>query len=200
MNDEHVHGENCNHDHEDAVVADGADEAEDTSGVEYDEDTGASLVKKLREKIKKLEAEKQEYLNGWQRMKADVVNRDKVAEEQRARVGAMVKEGMLEELLPILDAFDSAFTGSAWEKVDSNWRVGIEYIHSQFKKVLDENGITSYGKVGEVFDAVRHDPIEDTEETPAGEEAKSHTVAQVLRTGYELGGRVIRPARVKLWK
>lgn len=190
MHDTHEHGEHCDHDH-DAVVEDA-----DTSAVEYDEDQGAALVKKLRDKLKQAESDKQEYLQALQRMKADVVNREKAGEELRARVGDMVKERILEDLLPVLDAFDSAFTGSAWEKVDSNWRVGIEYIHAQFKKVLDDNGITAFGKVGETFDATRHDPIEETE---TGTEEQNHTVAKVLRTGYELGGRVIRPARVKLY-
>jgi molecular chaperone GrpE len=143
---------------------------------------------------KALEKEKQEYLDGWQRMKADVVNRDKAAAEERARVGTMVKEGMLEELLPVLDAFDAAFTGAAWEKVDSNWRIGIEYIHAQFKKILDDNGVKSFGAAGETFDPSRHDPAAEVEQ----EGGKSGTIAKVLRRGYEVAGKVVRPARVEV--
>ncbi len=167
---------------------------EGDSEVVYDEDLGAAGIKKLRERIKTLEKEKQEYLDGWQRMKADVVNRDKAAQEEKSRVGDYVKEHILEELLPILDAFDAAFTGSSWEKVDTNWRVGIEYIHSQFKKVLDDNGIRAFGSVGETFDAHRHDIASEVSDGAAG------TIAKVLRYGYEINGRIIRPARVDVNK
>jgi molecular chaperone GrpE len=103
---------------------------------------------------------------------------------------------MLEDLLPVLDAFDAAFTGAAWEKVDGNWRIGIEYIHSQFKKVLEENGVKPFEALGATFDPMKHDPAgeEETEDKPVG------TIAKVLRQGYEIGGRVIRPSRVIVFK
>lgn len=170
-------------------------EVNNDSDVVYDDDTGAAVLKRLRERIKTLEKEKQEYLDGWQRMKADVVNRDKAAAEEKSRVSELVKEHMLEQLLPILDAFDAAFTGSSWEKVDTNWRVGIEYIHTQFKKVLEENGIAAFGSVGEVFDASRHDVASESEV-----EGVSGTVSKVLRSGYSVQGRIIRPARVEIYK
>lgn len=169
----------------------------DTNGeVVYEDDAGAAAIQKLRNRIKLLEKEKQEYLDGWQRMKADVVNRDRAAAEERTRVGDIVKERLLEDLLPVLDAFDAAFTGAAWEKVDANWRIGIEYIHTQFKKVLEENGIKPFGKVGEIFDPMRHDPSGDIENS----EFSAGHIAKVQRAGYELSGRVIRPARVTVAK
>ncbi|MFM2414625.1 MAG: hypothetical protein RI911_318 [Candidatus Parcubacteria bacterium] len=168
----------------------------DEDDVVYDEDeSSATSVKKLRIRIKELEKEKQEYLDGWQRMKADVVNRDRAAAEERSRVSSMVKEKILEDLLPVLDAFDAAFTGAAWEKVDTNWRVGIEYIHAQFKKVLEENGIQAYGAAGDVFDPMKHDLAEELQDGGI-----SGTIAKVLRQGYEMEGRVLRPARVNISK
>jgi molecular chaperone GrpE len=171
------------------------DDISQDSDVIYDEDSGDALIKKLREKIRTLEAEKQEYLDGWQRMKADVVNRDRAAAEERTRIAGIVKEGILEELLPILDAFDAAFSGSAWEKVDTNWRVGIEYIHSQFKKVLDENNIKEFGSLADAVDPTKHDIVEEIEA-----EGGAGRLIKILRKGYELQGRVIRPARVVVSK
>lgn len=169
---------------------------EPISEVEYDEDVGAALVKKLREKNKKLEAEKQEYLDALQRMKADVVNRDKAAAETQGRVKEMVKEGMLEELLPVLDAFSAAMSGAAWESVDKNWRTGVEYIHGQFAKVLQDNGIEMYGKVGDVYDQLVHDLVT---ELPEGEMIQEGAkIVAVVRAGYKLNGRILRAAGVKL--
>ena len=168
----------------------------DTTEVVYDDDSGAKSIQKLRERIKTLEKEKQEYLDGWQRMKADVVNRDRAAAEERARVGDIVREKILEDLLPVLDAFDAAFTGAAWEKVDANWRIGIEYIHTQFQKVLDDNGVKSFGTIGDTFDPIKHDVADGVISEGDG----AITVTKVLRKGYEIQGRVVRPARISLKK
>jgi molecular chaperone GrpE (heat shock protein) len=164
--------------------------------VEYDEDTGAALVKKLREKNKKLEVEKSEYLDALQRMKADVVNRDRAASETQSRVKDMVKEGMLEELLPVLDAFTAAMSGAAWENVDKNWRVGVEYIYSQLVKVLSDNGVEQYGKIGEVYDPLVHDLTEELSEGTVPPEGA--VITAVVRAGYKMGTRVVRAAGVRI--
>jgi molecular chaperone GrpE len=174
-------------------------EDQETSGddIVFDDDHGAALVKKLRVRIKALEGEKQEYLDGWQRMKADVINRDRAAEESRARVSLIVKEKILEDLLPVLDAFSAAFTGSAWEKVDANWRIGVEYIHTTLEKALAENGIESFGKTGTQFNPLEYDPADEiATSTPA----EVGTVAKVIRAGYKVQDRVVRPARVSVFK
>lgn len=171
-------------------------ETDPIAEVEYDEDVGAALVKKLREKNKKLEAEKQEYLDALQRMKADVVNRDKAAAEERSRVAGMVKEGMLEELLPVLDAFTAAMSGAAWEGVDKNWRVGVEYIYSQLVKVLQDNGIDQYAKVGEVYNPLVHDLAEALPEGTVP--AEGVQITAVVRSGYKMGERIVRAAGVRI--
>jgi molecular chaperone GrpE len=177
-------------------AADHKPDIEQLSEVEYDEDVGAALVKKLREKNKKLEAEKAEYLDALQRMKADVVNRDRAASETQARVKDMVKEGMLEELLPVLDAFTSAMSGPAWENVEKNWRVGVEYIYSQLVKVLSDNGVEQYGKIGEVYDPLIHDLTEELSEGTVPPEGA--TITAVVRAGYKIGTKVVRPAGVRI--
>lgn len=180
----------------DAVTIEDAADTEPVAEVEYDEDVGAALVKKLREKIKKLEGEKAEYLDALQRMKADVVNRDKANSDTQSRVKDMVREGMLEELLPVLDAFTAAMSGAAWESVDKNWRTGVEYIYSQLVKVLNDNGVEQYGKVGDIYDPLVHDLAEALPDgtTPA----EGATVSAVVRAGYKMSSRVLRPASVKL--
>lgn len=187
MMTDNVHDKNLN---------DGVEQEDLNSEVVYEEDAGPAAIQKLRSRIKVLEKEKREYLDGWQRMKADVVNRDKAAAEERARVGDIVKEKILEDLLPVLDAFDAAFTGAAWEKVDTNWRIGVEYIHSQFLKTLEENGIKSFGAVGDTFDPIKHDLADGM----TSEEESTNAITKIIRKGYEIQGRVIRPARVSLTK
>lgn len=155
------------------------------------------IVKKLREEIKTLRKEKEEYLTGWQRSKADYSNAQKDMDMRIKDLRGFITAGLVEDLLPALDAFDMALSNKeAWEKVDANWRNGMEYIHQQFGKTLESYNISKIDNTGVVFDHNIHEAIEniDTDDTN-----KDHTVAVVIQSGYKMGDKVIRPARVKVY-
>src|SRR5581483_10539477 len=81
-------------------------------------------LKKLREKLKKCVEEKQEYLDGWQRERAQLANLRKQEEKERKEFIKFANENLLSDLLPVLDSFHMAFANKeAWEKVDKNWRL-----------------------------------------------------------------------------
>lgn len=153
-----------------------------------------TTIKKLREKIKKLEAEKKEYLDLSQRTKADYMNFKKEMESLRASDRKFATKQFISELLPVLDAYDSAQANSeAWEKVDANWRMGIEYIFSQLRAVLEKEGVIRFGKVGETFDPSLHESMESV---PVEKEADHDTIVRVLQNGYRMHDTILRPARV----
>ncbi|MFA7252707.1 MAG: nucleotide exchange factor GrpE [Candidatus Paceibacterota bacterium] len=150
---------------------------------------------KLKEKIKKLEAEKSEYMNGWQRERADFVNFKKRAEEERKEYIKFANESLLEEMLTVLESFDMAFMNKEqWNSVPENWRVGVEYIHSQLIKILDENGLKEFvPKIGDQFDPKLH----VAEEMVAIEEKeKDNTVISIKKKGFKLNERVIIAPKV----
>src|SRR3989344_1566000 len=94
-------------------------------------------IKKLKEKLKFCEAERKEYLDGWQRMKADLVNYKKDEEKRHGTVREYATEHVLADLLKVEESFQMAFGNKeAWESVSPEWRKGVEYIHSQFMSVL----------------------------------------------------------------
>ena len=160
--------------------------------------SGTDQIKKLREKIKGLEKEKQEYLDGWQRARADYANLQKSSDDDRKRLKSMIEEGIIEEFLPVVDSFGMAMNNKdAWEKVDPNWRTGVEYIYQQLMNVLKEHDMTVYGAVGDTFDPALYEAVSETET----EDAKlDHTVASVLQQGYKMGENVLRAARVAVYK
>lgn len=162
---------------------------------EEDLESPALAMKKLREKLKTCEKEKKEYLDGWQRMRADFAN---IKKDEDTRRGEMIKfaaEGLVDDLIPVLDSFSMAFSNKeAWEKVDVNWRKGVEYIYAQMYAVLESRGLTEIGKVGEQTDPRLHVAIE---EIPAPSEKEANTVSEVVQKGYRLHSKVIRPAKVK---
>lgn len=178
------------------------DAFEDVSFVDSTEDGDElptkDIVKKLREENKTLRKEKEEYLTGWQRAKADYVNLQKDSDAKYKELRTMVTGNIVEDLLPVLDSFNMAMGNKdAWDKVDANWRNGVEYIHQQFLRVLTDNNVTALDQIDVMFDPMLHESIETI---PTDDESKDHKIAQVVQTGYKIGDKVIRPARVKVYE
>ena len=156
----------------------------------------AGLVKKLRSRIKELEEKNQEYLTGWQKERADLINARKRDEEERKEFAKFAKEGIATELISVLDSFDSAFKNKeVWEKVDKNWRVGVEYIHTQLINILSNHGVSVVSPLGEKFDPQRDEAIENV---PVENEEDNHKIMEVLSVGYKLQNKLIRAPKVKV--
>ncbi|MDE2031180.1 MAG: nucleotide exchange factor GrpE [Patescibacteria group bacterium] len=190
MNDEEIKNEENNENFDDVTFVDSTEDGEEISGKD--------IVKKLRNDLKKTRSEKEEYLTGWQRAKADYVNLQKEMEQLRSNSSIIAKEKMTRNLLPTLDSFDMAFANKeAWEKVDQNWRTGVEYIYQQFMTGLFDSGIEKIDKAGVPFDPGLHQSI-DTIST--SDKSKDHTIEKILQTGYKIGDRVVRPARVNIYE
>jgi len=172
------------------------DDQEDDDIVMEDEGDGPDAVKKLREKLKKAVKEKQEYLDGWQRAKAEFVNirkRDQDANEQYLK---FAKEDLVVQLVPVLDSFEMAFANKeAWEKVDKNWRTGVEHIYSQFLSILNQNNVQQVSPLGEKFDPARDEALEFE---PVTEERFNHIITRVIQKGYKLNGKLIKAPKVKV--
>ena len=173
------------------------EEIDDVSFEEVNEDGEMDIkatVKKLREKIKKLEAEKQEYLDLSQRTRADYANFKKEVEGARASDRKFSTRRFITELLPVVDAYDMAKGNQeVWEKVDQNWRVGIEYIFGQLHSILEKEGVTKFGKVGDSFDPSLHESMKTEAVTNESEHDK---ITKVLQQGYHMHDMILRPARV----
>lgn len=156
----------------------------------------SALVKKLRERIKELEAKSQEYLTGWQKERAESVNLRKRLEEEKKEFTKFAKEDIATEIIPVLDSFESAFKNKeAWEKVDKNWRVGVEYIHNQLVSVLSNHGVSVINPVGENFDPQRDEAVETLE---VDKKEDDHKIIEVVSVGYKLQDKIIRAPKVRV--
>ena len=156
----------------------------------------AAVIKRLRDKLKQSQKERQEFLETSQRLKADYVNLKKEEEKRRGEIGQFAKMGLLLELLDLADSFELAFANKeAWEKVDANWRTGIEYIYQKLIDIFKQNGLESVSPLGEVFNPEWHHSVGGLDTTKPEEDNK---VLQVVSRGYRLGERLLRPAKVKV--
>ncbi|MBU6370541.1 MAG: nucleotide exchange factor GrpE [Patescibacteria group bacterium] len=161
---------------------------------EQTEDSGLPAVareqvKKLKEKIKALEKESKEHLDGWQRERADFVNFKKRIEQEKIETVKFANENLIADLLSVVESFDMAFANKEiWEKVDKNWRVGVEYIHAQFLKILKDNGLAELDPAGEKFDPAKQVAEEIKEVTDENEDG---TILAVKKKGFSLNGRIL---------
>lgn len=163
---------------------------------ESEEDSGADALKKLRERLKTCVQEKQEYLDGWQRAKADFLNLKKETVAEKERFAKFATEDIIHELLVVVDSFGMAFGNTlAWEKVDKNWRTGVEHIYAQFMGVLEQNGVQVIDPKGEHFNPHEHASLEVIK---TDKKEEDNTVAEVVQKGYRLRDKVIRAAQVKI--
>ncbi len=156
-------------------------------------DIGAlqAKLKKIRDELAAVKKEKQEYLDGWQRCKADAINQRKEFERGRERAVSVATEGLLEALIPALDSFDMAMGADAWQTIDSAWRVGVESIHQQLVAALEGAGVNFFGAVSDTYDPALHEILEEIDE-----EGEPGTVSRVVRRGWRLEDKVVRPAHV----
>lgn len=149
--------------------------------------------KKLREKLKDCEAEKQEYLDGWQRTQADMVNSRRLATQRERTAEERGAMRIVESLSAVLDSFESAIAQDSWERVDPEWRKGVEGIYTHLRTILESNGLTFINPTDQPFDPHEHESVSSE---PTDDPALDHTVSKTFRMGFKLGDRVIRPAQV----
>jgi len=160
------------------------------------EETQGETIKKLREKLKKALDEKQQYLTAWQKDKADFLNARKRDKEDKEHFVKFANENLIVELLPVLQSFEMAFANKeAWEKIDKNWRTGVEYIYNQLKTVLESNGLKQIDPIGKKFDPMRDEAIEYV---PVSDEKQDHVITDVIQKGYEFHGKTLVAPKVRV--
>ncbi|MCX6790061.1 MAG: nucleotide exchange factor GrpE [Candidatus Kaiserbacteria bacterium] len=145
-------------------------------------------IAKMREDLATCRKEKQEYMDGWQRAKADYVNLLKrfEVETKTAKTGGIVKA--VETLLPAFDALERA-------KEHGEIPEGFTGIAKQLEGAFASLGLEEIGNVGEAFNPALHEALG---QDPAESKEKDDTITGVLEKGWRIGETVIRPAKVRV--
>jgi len=149
-------------------------------------DTTQTLCKKIEE----LEREKEEYLQGYLRLRADFENYKRRTRQEMQQAADGGKEELLTQLLPVLDNLERALA-SAGEP--EKWRSGIEMIFRQFLGVLAETGLKPIPAVGESFDPKRHEALM---REPSSQ--PENIILEELKKGYFFKDKTLRPSLVKV--
>lgn len=173
-------------------------EEKDDILIEEEVDNPAETIKKLRERLKTCEADKSEYLAGWQRSKADSINARKEEEERRKDIVKFSEKNLLLELINLADSFDGLYANKeGWEKIEKNWRQGMEHLRSQLMNTMKSRGVEVIESLGKIFNPK---DSESLGEIDVDTKEKDSIVMEEMRKGYRMHGIVIRPSLVKVGK
>lgn len=145
---------------------------------------------KLKKELDTIKRERQEYMDGWQRAKADYVNALKRFEEEKARAK---EQGLARAVAALLPAYDTLERAREHGEVPESFQGVAKQLESGFATL----GITPVGEIGEAFDPMRHEALGTD---PTDDKAKDDTVSNVLEKGYAVGESVLRPARVRVFQ
>jgi molecular chaperone GrpE len=141
-------------------------------------------------------AEAESYLDDLRRLQAEFDNyRKRMMREQTARV-ASASQALVARLLPVLDDFELAVSAAEQSRDFDRMLKGVEMVFGELREVLQSEGLVRIEAEGKPFDPERHEAVVAVEQ----EGAEPGTVVDVVRTGYELRGKVLRPAMVKVAK
>jgi molecular chaperone GrpE len=161
-------------------------------GIELPEDP-QEAIDLLLLKVKEAREEASTYLDDLKRVAADFDNFRRRALREQGESTQRAAERILVELLPALDSFDAAVAVEASTESEEKLLAGMHRTHDQILSILRNQGLEVVPTLGEPFDPEIHEAV-----MSPSEGSGRLVVAEELRRGYTLKGRLVRPALVAL--
>lgn len=145
----------------------------------------------------KLQSQVQEYKDLLQRLQAEFDNALKRSVKEKAELVSIATHDVLARLLIIIDDFEHALKNMhANNASKEDMLKGVQMICDKLHRLMDEQGVKPIECIGKPLDPFKHEVLQ----TKVTAEAKEGTIVEELQRGYELNGRVLRPARVVVAK
>jgi molecular chaperone GrpE len=151
-------------------------------------------IENLKNELNEMRTKADEYLDGWQRARADFANYKKRVERDQAQVYQMAVGSIVKRYLEVLDDLERALNNRPASGEGATWAEGIELVYRKLLAILEAEGVKQMDADGQFFDPNLHEAISQ-ENSP---EHESGQIIEVIKQGYLLGERVIRPALVRV--
>ncbi|MDO4639234.1 MAG: nucleotide exchange factor GrpE [Leptotrichia hongkongensis] len=148
------------------------------------------------DKVKKLEAELEEWKNSYTRKLAEFQNFTKRKENEVAEMRKYASEGIVVKLLDNIDNLERAVDASKESQNFDSLIEGVNMILNNLKNLLTEEGVEEIEAAGKEYDPYEHKAMI----TENKEELDDNVVVQVFQKGYKMKGKVVRPAMVTVNK
>lgn len=150
----------------------------------------------LKKKLAECQKEKDEYLKGWQRARADFLNYKKDEAERVKRILKYANEDLVFKILPILDNFEKAEKGTPDNLKDDQYLKGVLQIKVQLQDLLKNQGVKEIEALDKKFDPNFHEVVEEVEV----ENKESGIIIEEIQKGYLIEDKLIRPSKVRVVK
>ena len=153
-------------------------------------------IKELEEQLEKAKADAEHWKNEYYRAYADTKNLRNNLEKEHSDIIKYRAMGFIEDLLPVLDSFHMALANEPTSQELKNYLVGFQFVYRNLVSVLENEGVKEISpNVGDKFSDKTMNAVDVTEQ-----EGEENIVTKVYAKGYELHGRLIRPAQVSVSK
>jgi molecular chaperone GrpE len=162
--------------------------------ISFDDILMEEKLELLQAALEASEAKAAEYLDGWQRAKAEFTNYRKRQERERELARFETVGRVAKRYLPVVDDLERALKERPAQGEGAAWSQGIELIYRKLINILEAEGVTPIEAEGALFDPNLHEAVMQSE----SETHESGQVIEVLQTGYKMGDRVLRPATVRI--
>ena len=151
-------------------------------------------LKKIKKQLKECEQTKQEYLEGWQRMKADFINYQRRVEQITTEKTEQSNQSLLLGFLKIIDDFERLEKASRGKNISlANLKIAIQQIQKKINQFLADKKVTQIKTVGEEFNPHWHEAVQQVRSSQ-----KHNTIVEEVEAGYLINGKLLRPAKVKV--
>jgi len=150
----------------------------------------------LRQELEEQKAKAAEYLDGWQRARAEFANYRKRIEKEQKDTIKFANGAFIAKLLPVMDDFERAFQTLPLDLMSMTWLEGIALIQRKLQVLLEQEGITVIETEKQMFDPTLHQAV-------THEESEEHEEGQIIsevQKGYKMGDKVLRPSLVRVAK
>ncbi len=162
--------------------------SEDTEHSEENENSGQL------DRIEELEAELAHTKDSLLRKAAELENVRKRVQRERVQLFEEAKAGALEDFMPIADDLLRTLKAAEESEIEDSFLEGVNLVADKFKNVLEKHGVERIDETGVPFDVNLHDAM--MKQPAPDKKTGSDVVLQVLESGYKIGNRTIRHAKV----
>lgn len=167
-----------------------AESSQETSGNGQEQPEKDEKDLRIEELEKELESSKDSLL----RKAAELENVRKRVQRERVQVFEQAKAGALEDFMPISEDLIRTLKAAEESEIENSFLEGVQMVADKFEKVLEKHGVERIDQTGVPFDVNLHDAM--MKRPAPDEETGSDIVLDVMESGYKIGDRTIRHAKV----
>jgi molecular chaperone GrpE len=152
------------------------------------------LLEEAKSELQKLAEQSAANLDGWQRERAEFSNYKRRIERESQLLHEYLTGEIIKKYLVVLDDMDLALKNKPKDNEGAAWAEGILLIERKLQNILESEGIERINQANIPFDANLHEAISNEE----NQEVESGHIIEVVRQGYKIGDRILRPAMVRV--